>query len=204
MDSDALEANKAVWKTIYSDVVEKMKKKGGKLGKVKVDFTPIAGEDSDKAGVRIKLSPEYLAQYKPKKGEKGLLDETMYKDLLSNGLSIILNADKLANTTLYKNSFMSPQQVAVQNSGAKGITYKHPMYTDYAINFKMTGDDGVIVTQSFPIYQGPGQKDKIYTQKDIISLQTLNVQLARDRFFKESAVNNDYVNSQLKMGNGRQ
>ena len=78
------------------------------------------------------------------------------------------------------------------------------MYTDYAINFKMTGDDGVIVTQSFPIYQGPGQKDKIYTQKDIISLQTLNVQLARDRFFKESAVNNDYANSQLKIGNGRQ
>lgn len=204
MDSDDLEANKAVWKTIYSDVVEKMKKKDSKLGKVDVDFTPIAGEDANKAGVRIKLSPEYLEQYKPKKGEKGLLDETMYKNLLSNGLSIILNADKLANTTLYKNSFMSPQQIAVQNSGAKGITYKHPMYTDYSINFKMTGDDGVVVTQSYPVYQGPGQKDKIYTQKDIISLQTLNVQLARDRFFKESAVNNDYANSQLKIGNGRE
>lgn len=199
-----LDANKSVWKMIYKDVMDKMRKKDSKLGRVHVDFSPIAGEDANLAGVTFNLSPEYLAQYKPKKGEKGVLTSDMYNDLVTNGLSIILDADKLAHTTLYKHSFMTPEQVTIQNAGAKGVTYKHPMYSDYSINFKMVGDNAVEVSQTYPIYNGPGQKDLKHTTRDIMSLQTLNVQYARNKFFTESVISNDHANSQLRKGNGRQ
>jgi len=102
--------------------------KENKLGNFTLKVSPIAGGDISKAAVTLMLDPEYLKQfvYKTDKDKNkigpGLLSPEAYDSAVQNGISFIMDSNKMSNT-MYRNAYATPLKSFVDS----GKTYK---YTD--------------------------------------------------------------------------
>jgi hypothetical protein len=188
-DGSTPEANLKIFRTIYNDISNRFFRKDDKLKDFGVTVTPFGGEDATKAAVKFKLPYSYLEQFKPKKDDKSaVMSEKMWNKLVTNGLTVITDAKNLQSTTLYRNSYASPEQMRVKRAGSKGVTYKDPRYPSYNLNMKLDPSDNsrLLVTTSFLNYDGP---EKGYsTSQNVTPLANMgyNIKTFRDNWFNET------------------
>jgi hypothetical protein len=194
--------NKEIFNAIYSDFIPKVSKKGEGLGRFQVQTSPFGGESVDNGAVVFRLPEDYLKKWKPdSKGEKleGLTDE-IYNDILTNGITVVTNAEKLQNVTMYKNSFKTAEQIRIETAGPEGVTYKDPRYPNYDVNFKIDpiNPNTYTITQKFEQYD-PNLKKMVQMEnvKHLSNMGT-NIKDFRSKFFNEFALQNDYQQNQIR------
>jgi hypothetical protein len=186
---DDPKANLGIFKALYGDMLGKIYKKDSGLGDVMVSVSPFASQKADKAAVNFKFSSDYLKKFKKEKDGSGFLDGAAMTQLLTNGLTVITNADKLSGVTMYKNSFETPEQLRIKKSGKAGVTYKDPTVPGYAINFRQNAANpkNLDITQFFPVYDPETRTPRIVTNTTTGVNMGYNIVSARSRFFNEDA-----------------
>jgi hypothetical protein len=87
-----------------------MKGSKSKLSQFELRVSPIAAGNSKLGAITIVPNKEWLDQYKSSNATKSnnLLSIDDYNKALTNGLTFVMDNNKLNNTTMYKQSFSSP------------------------------------------------------------------------------------------------
>ena len=106
-NEDDLATNKEIFYAIYNDFIPRTNKKGAGLGRFQVNMSPLGGENAANGAVTFRLPEEYLKKWKPdSNGEKvDGLSESVYQKILANDITIITDAEKLQNVSMYRNSY---------------------------------------------------------------------------------------------------
>ena len=179
--------NKEIFNAIYNDFIPRTNKKGAGLGRFQVQMAPLGGEDVGNGAIVFRLPEEYLKKWKPDgNGEKLKgLTENVYKDILANGITIITDASKLQNISLYRNSYRTAEQIRIEAAGGEGVTYDDPRYPGFSLNFKTNPlEPGTMsVTQKFMMYDpNTGKMVQDENVKNLSNMGT-NIKEFRNKYF---------------------
>jgi hypothetical protein len=185
--------NNEIWSAIWADLNPRTGTKGMDLKRFQVAVSPFGGEDVTKAAINFRLPEDYLKKFKPDSDGNGIMSEDQYNDMLKNGISIITDAQNLANVSMFKNSFKSAEQIRIEKAGSRGVTYTDPTLPGISLNYKIDPIDPskIVVTTSYQQYMGPGQDSKTVTLVAPLSNQGANLKYNREKFFTGDASSSD-------------
>jgi len=189
-----LEANKEIFNAIYSDFIPRASKKGEGLGRFQVGMSPLGGEDVGNGAIVFRLPEEYMKKWAPdSNGEKVEgLDETVYQNILTNGIAVITDATKLQGVSIYRNSYKTAEQLRIDAAGGEGVTYNDPRFPGYSLNFKTNplSPNTLSVTQTYMQYD-PVSKQMVQ-QESVRNLSNMgtNIRDFRTRYFTDFAKQN--------------
>jgi hypothetical protein len=194
-------ADNEAWAAIWADLNPRTGKKGAGIDRFVVGVSPLAGEDAGKAAIQFRLPEDYLKKFKPDSDGNGVMSQTTYDKMLTNGITIITDAKNLSSVTLFKNSYKTPEQIRIERSGGEGVTYTDPTVPGFSVNYKVNtlNPSSLKVTTTFPTYD-PNTKSIVYkTQVDPLTNMGVNLVDHRQRFFNEWAVSQQgTVNNQRR------
>jgi hypothetical protein len=198
----SIDNNREIFNAIFADVSMKATKKGQGLSRFQVGISPVAGGDGNNAAVVYKLPEEYLKKFAPTKDANKLpgLDSKAYENMLANGITVITDARNLQDIAIYRNSYRTPEQIRIEKSGDKGVSYKDPLRPNYEINFKTdnTNPNLYSITTTFPVYD-PQQRKMVLAQNvENLSNMGTNIRMHREKFFSEFARDNDMTENELR------
>jgi hypothetical protein len=164
-----------------------------KMGNFKIQVAPVAAGDSKKAAIVITPDAEWLKGLVypvDKEGNPtgaGVISETMYNSIVQNGISMIMDSDKMKNT-MYKNAYSTPFKASL-DAGQK-YTYVDPLNPDRTLFIEPSklGIGGYDVTGSYPRYDP--DKGRI-VKVDISPISTYDPEGARDSMLDYFDINQE-------------
>ena len=183
---DDIATNKEIFNAIYNDFIPRTNRKDSGLGRFQVQMAPLGGESAGNGAIVFRLPEEYLKKWKPDgDGEKikGLSDD-VYSDILTNGITVITDASKLQNISLYRNSYRTAEEIRIAQAGGEGVTYEDPRYPGYSVNFTTNPlKDNIKVTRTFQTYNpNTGQMER-FQDVENLSNMGVNIRSFRNNFF---------------------
>jgi hypothetical protein len=178
---------------------EKAQQKGGKtkLSQFKLKVSPIAGGSSKLASVTIVPNKEWLDQYLStnKETPNNLLTASEYKSALTNGMTFIMNSNKLNNVTMYKQSYTSPMASYVESFGKYELNNigGDPMKR-YVVTPNTYGTGDYITTVYYPKYNP--NTGEIEQAKEVVNtgIQGGLLESNRDQMINFLNQNDDHIN----------
>lgn len=194
--------NKEIFYAIYNDFIPRTNKKGAGLGRFQVHMSPLGGENAANGAVTFRLPEEYLKKWKPDgNGDKVEgLNEDVYQKILANGITVITDAEKLQNVSMYRNSYRTAEEIRIERAGGNGVTYTDPRYPGYSLNFKSNPltPGTMSVKQTFQMYDPNSQQMvSVESVKNLSNMGT-NIRSFRNNFFNEDALKQEEANNKLR------
>lgn len=185
---EELQNNAEAFNTIYRDIKTLASKKGADLGRFQVGVSPFGGRDISNAAVTFFPNAKFMEKYKPD-GKGDIWTKETYEEALKNGITVITNAKNIANSSLYKNSFQTTEQIRIEKAGKNGVTYSDPTVPGITLNYRIDpGDDKtIVVTQKWPQYDPNTNETKVVTAVTRLANQGSNIKFARKEFFTVDA-----------------
>ena len=114
--------------------------------------------------------------------------------MIANGITLITDARNLQNLAMYRNSYKTAEQIAIEAAGDKGVTYTDPRYKDYSITYKMDfqNQNTYSITERYPVYDP--NRQQMVTVETVKSLSNMgtNIKMDRAEFFNEFAPQLEY------------
>ena len=190
------EINRIIASTIIRDVFNKAGQAKG-MPRFNVAVTPFGGYDASQAALIFKLPEEYLKQFAPSaQGDEKIegLNSKTYQAMIANGITLITDARNLQNLAMYRNSYKTAEQIAIEAAGNKGVTYTDPRYKDYSITYKMDFQNPNVysVTERYPVYDPNRQQMVMVETIRNLSNMGTNIKMNRVQFFSEFAPQLEY------------
>lgn len=191
---DQLVENEEAFNAIYREIKTLASKKGEDLGRFQVGVVPFGGGDVSNGAVTFFPSKKFMEKFKPdeksniwsKDLARGL---EAYEEALQNGITVVTPAKNLSNSSLYRNSYQTTEQIRIEKAGKNGVTYSDPTVPGITVNYRIDpGDEQtMVITQKWPQYDPNTNETKVVTAVTRLANQGSNLKFAREEFFTVDA-----------------
>jgi D-ribose pyranose/furanose isomerase RbsD len=168
-----------------------------KLGTFELTTSSVAAGSTSKGAIIIKPTKEWVDQYRSKDeaGKGNLLTNEEANDLLTNGMSFIMDSKKM-KSTMYKQSFKSPLQTYVDEFGKyEQSSIGGDPYKSYTITPNKIGTGDYITTITWGQWD-PIKKETIkQTYTNNVGFQGGNLEYNMDNVLTNFFDDIDYTNT---------
>jgi hypothetical protein len=176
-----------IGKAIFEQIRSELTNPKTTMGNFRIGVAPIATGSLGKSAIVIHPDAEWLKKY-VKTGKdgagSGLLTESLYNDILENGISYITDSKNMTNS-MYKNSFQSPLQSYVDYYGK--YTYSDPANPNYKMSITKNnlGTGDYTVTNGYPLWDPNEGKYKYNKISDNLTTFGTNLESGRQMIINQ-------------------
>ena len=182
---DELSRNAAIWRVLAPRLQAELLNKESKAGDVRYTVSPLAGGEFGQAAIVIEpQNAEWLKKYvQTDSNPSGLFSSDVYNEILTNGLTLITDANSLLNSQLYRNSYQSRIEARVENE--KKVVYRDHLDPDYQLSFEVNPlkTNRYTITEQWKLFNPNTNRDTLISNVNNLAEQGKNLEQTRDWYF---------------------